>query len=150
MLTPVVYAAIQALYQADTGAGGLNASTGTKAVTNIYSEQAPDDAVAPYIVVTVQDEDESDSFSKDMSDVIVAFNIYVLRTGGPQNPSAVDGIDAITRRLRAVYHRVTSASITYNSNSYKAEFRRVGGLFVPEADPVYHYADRYLAMAKAA
>lgn len=135
MLTPVLFEAVRSLFTADSG--GLPTM-----VTALQTEHGQDTLALPYIILSVQDDAESDTFAEDESDAMFAFNVYVTRSGGPVGSS----VRSITSRIRTVYHRVTSGAVTYNGKSYLVRFRRIGGMFVPEESSVFHWAEQYAAM----
>lgn len=90
----------QALFdraKADTGSGGLyNASA--PAITGWYWEQGPEAAAYPYVVVTLADDGESDTFGKSGRELTFYVHIYVTRdTTAAQ--TAEDTADNIAARI---------------------------------------------------
>lgn len=140
MSTPATWQAVYARYLADTGTGGLHHAS-APIITAMYLEVAPETAVYPYVVFTVQDDTQSNTLGKSRTEVFVSFNVY---TSKDSNLVAMVGI---MNRLRTVYDRWIPSGVT----GYEFEtFQRRGGRMIPSDIDAWHFADEYVVGVSAA
>lgn len=93
-------AGIDALIDADTGAGGLKEPAGANLVFGAFNTEASQDAVTPYIVYLNVSGAELKAFAKDAVRYIVQFDVYANARAESLK------LTAIADRLRVVIDRV--------------------------------------------
>ena len=109
-----LFAAIYAAFQADTGAGGLNASGSQKLVDMVRMGTSKRTIAWPHVTVEMR-LDETSPFGSNKIPLnvgTVIFHIWSNRDTGMEIQ------DAVKFRMRAVYNRVQLATQTEGGNSW--------------------------------
>jgi hypothetical protein len=105
-----VYTSVQALYAADTGAGGLNQSGATNQVrsNDFFPNDDPDwyqNKNYPAIMVECSISDEDDAFARGRAIVPFRLHLFVRR-----NTGGFSQLSTIASRIRTVFHRSALAA----------------------------------------
>lgn len=137
-MIPLVYKAVESMYAADNGAGGL-----TTLLTGGYFIQiAPSTTTPPFMVGSVQADGETDSFGGNGSQGFFAFNVYTPRNSSTGAALGLASTETIISRLMTVYHN-KSTTATFNGLTWTISFKRSSGIGVPESDFAWHHAEVY-------
>lgn len=117
MIAGELYPVIKAVYDADTGAGGLAEVGGSAYVRCFFRMGDTDDRSQNWPIIRVEFiENEADSFGKDSVRAVVRFHVHT------NSYNKFDTQNAVLARLRAVYHRIdlaASSNWTYNWLSFR-------------------------------
>lgn len=108
-----LYTAIYNAFAADTGAGGLRNATGNQYVNPVESfdrwgdKDDRNNQQWPTVNVHVGNTNEDDAFERGRAVVVGRFDVRVKRDYGE-----FAKIDAVTTRIRTLYHRATLTAST--------------------------------------
>lgn len=145
-LSEAIFAGLNALYVADSGAGGLANSTGDQYVRQFVQEGDPnydrDGARAwPAVKVSVvENEDAAFSLSSsDRNNAMIEMHVFTLRDQGRSKQNAVND------RIRGVYH--TSLLATQTGWTQFSPLIRLRGFQAPSSGTEYHYVHQYTVRA---
>lgn len=131
-----LFAAIYAAFQADSGAGGLNASGNQKLTDMLRFGTAKRTQAWPYVMVEMRLEETSPFGSNKvpLNQGTVVFHIYSNRDTG------MDIQDAVKFRMRTVYNRIQLTTQTESGSSwYFAPMELLSGEQQVPDNKVNHY-----------
>lgn len=92
-----VWQALNTRATSDTGTGGLFAVS-NPLITGWFSEQGPQAATYPYVVVNISDDGETDTFGSSGRELAFNVNIYVSRDAAT-SINALERANAIAARV---------------------------------------------------
>lgn len=117
---------LQALFdraKADTGSGGLYAAS-NPLITGWYTEQGPENATYPYVVVSVADDGESDTFGKSGRQLTFDVHVYATR----DTTAATTGLDTALNIAARIFGNGNPNSPTYGFHRWQTTLPSGSGM----------------------